>query len=107
MRVLSECYSDDPEKTHKLLVRESSPGQQTATNRSANRETCHPGKQTATADSANWPSLLNVAELFRIMKFAEHSACQTKLSEIWFGHMSQSTCILKVMLFVTHSPSFI
>ena len=90
MKVLSECYSDDPEKTHKLLVREPPLG-----------------KQTATDPSANHPSLLYVAELFQIMKFAGHSACQTKLTEIWFGRMSQSTSIWKVMLFVTHGPSFI
>ena len=107
MKVLSECYSDDPEKTHKLLVREPPPGKKIPTDRSANRKTCHPGKQTATADSANQPSLLNVAELFQIMEFAGHSACQTKLSEIWFGRLSRSTSIWKVMLFVTHSPSFI
>ena len=90
MKVLSECYSDDPEKTHKLLVREPPPGKKTPTDRSANH-----------------PSLLYVAELFQIMKFAGHSACQTKLTEIWFGRLSPRTCCMKVMLFVTHSPSFI
>ena len=68
--VLSECYSRDKQLTHRLLVRELK----------------HWGKVT----------LFKMAESYELMDFAEHSACQTKLTSIWKGRMALYTSEMKV-----------
>ncbi|KAL8607328.1 hypothetical protein ACOMHN_039478 [Nucella lapillus] len=70
--VLSECYSRDKQLSHKLLV----------------RELTHWGNVT----------LFKMAESFELMEFAEHSACQTKLSTIWKGQMALYTSEMKIFL---------
>ena len=72
--MLSECYSRDKQLTHRLLV----------------RELVHWGKLT----------LFKMAESYELMDFAEHSACQTKLTSIWKGRMALYTSEMKAGVLV-------
>ncbi|XP_076450410.1 transient receptor potential cation channel subfamily M member-like 2 [Babylonia areolata] len=70
--VLSECYSRDKQLSHKLLIRDLN----------------HWGRVT----------LFKMAESYELMEFAEHTACQTKLSTIWKGRMALYTSEMKIFL---------
>ncbi|XP_046584536.1 transient receptor potential cation channel subfamily M member 2-like [Haliotis rubra] len=70
--VLSECYGRDKRQTHTLLVCEQKQW----------------GKTT----------LFKLADAHTLMDFAEHSACQTKLNDIWKGRMALYTPEWKIII---------
>ncbi|XP_048256759.1 transient receptor potential cation channel subfamily M member 2-like isoform X1 [Haliotis rufescens] len=70
--VLSECYGRDKRHTHTLLVCEQ----------------LQWGKTT----------LFKLADAHTLMDFAEHSACQTKLNDIWKGRMALYTPEWKIII---------
>lgn len=71
--VLNECYLQDKEMAHELLVR----------------------------DIETWggSTLLVISDTAEQMDFMGHSCCQTKLNKIWKGKMALYTSSWKVLTF--------
>ncbi|XP_005091977.2 transient receptor potential cation channel subfamily M member-like 2 [Aplysia californica] len=70
--VLSECYTRTKCDTHLLLTRE--------------------------LKQLGHMTVLNLVERQELMEFAEHSACQTKLSDIWKGSLTTHTSEGKILI---------
>ncbi len=70
--ILSECYSRDKRVAHQLLVSEQK--------------------------EWGYSTIFSTADAHTLMDFVEHTACQTKLNDIWKGRMALYTAELKVCL---------
>ncbi|XP_070208359.1 transient receptor potential cation channel subfamily M member-like 2 [Littorina saxatilis] len=96
LTVLAECYSRDHLLTHNLLVRELRHWAPEESALLCTSDTAGHPAHTNTPDTAGRPTPLSMTESYEMTDFAGHSACQTKLTDIWNGGLAGNTSIWKV-----------
>ncbi|KAK7091956.1 hypothetical protein V1264_009572 [Littorina saxatilis] len=98
LTVLAECYSRDHLLTHNLLVRELRHWAPEESALLCTSDTAGHPAHTNTPDTAGRPTPLSMTESYEMTDFAGHSACQTKLTDIWNGGLAGNTSIWKICL---------
>ncbi|XP_070180370.1 transient receptor potential cation channel subfamily M member-like 2 [Littorina saxatilis] len=101
IQVLTECFSLNRDLTHKLLVRKLprwGAGDSDATTLSESYPGCGIYAPCNVKNPQENPSVLRIAERYKLKKFVGHAACQTKLTAIWKGFMSSDTHELLILV---------